>query len=165
MRAAIGFFISLLSDFGLTTLMTRQVSRNKMIAPAFFAETIGLRFYLIIFSLLVFVPYLLLSHLNAVSLQAVIIFVMASLLALSPSDQPLPHRATRTIRGGQGIGHPEENRYPRFSSGWSPRRPEKAACPPAAPFELDAGLPCWLYSLFTGAQVRGHGAPQVGRTR
>ncbi|RPI01770.1 MAG: flippase [Calditrichaeota bacterium] len=80
LAAAIGFFISLLSDFGLTTLMTRQVSRNKMIAPAFFAETIGLRFYLIIFSLLVFVPYLLLSHLNAVSLQAVIIFVMASLL-------------------------------------------------------------------------------------
>lgn len=80
LAAAIGFFISLLSDFGLTTLMTRQVSRNKMIAPAFFAETIGLRFFLIIFSLLVFVPYLLLSHLNAVGLQSVIIFVVASLL-------------------------------------------------------------------------------------
>ena len=77
----LGFFFGLLSDLGVTTLLTVEVAKNKLYVGKLLATAMGLKLLLIGPAAAVIFFYLRISRIDAAGSAAVMIFTVSSLFA------------------------------------------------------------------------------------
>ena len=76
----IGFFISLLADLGLTTIITREISKKPGLASRLFGLALAIKFVLSLFSLTVLWLYLMWADYSAYAQQTILLFSIAAFL-------------------------------------------------------------------------------------
>ncbi len=67
----IGFFVGLFADLGISTIVTREISRKPRIASAFFARVLGAKLSLSVFAVLFLIVYLKFANYDARSNQVI----------------------------------------------------------------------------------------------
>ncbi len=78
LAAIIGFFFNLLSDMGVSTLLTVEVSKAPRSGTRLLASALGLKLLLMPAAFLVILLYLKISALDAVTVAAVLIFIISA---------------------------------------------------------------------------------------
>ncbi len=81
LAATIGFFVSLATDWGLSTLLTREVAQYKSLAARFFSYCTSIKFVLSLLSFLILLIYLYLGDFGDVAIQTILIFTLASIIS------------------------------------------------------------------------------------
>lgn len=76
----VGFFVGLLADFGVSTIVTREISKKRIIATPFFARVMALKIVLTLGSLIILLFYMIFSHYSPKAQMTILIFVGASIL-------------------------------------------------------------------------------------
>lgn len=77
----IGFFFNLLSDMGVSTLLTVEVSKNKRYVAKLLAEALGLKLLLTLPAIVIILFYLKTSNVSSTGFWAILIFTISSLFA------------------------------------------------------------------------------------
>ncbi|NLP11040.1 flippase [bacterium] len=77
----LGFYLGLMNDLGVSTLITREISKSKLIAARLVAEAMMLKSLLTIFASLIIYFYVRFSRMDGPATQAVFIFCIASIIS------------------------------------------------------------------------------------
>jgi len=80
LATTIGFFVTLLADFGVSTLVTREISKHQNIASHLFSRALVLKVLLAIFAIILLSIYFILSSYSDLELKTILIFILSSLL-------------------------------------------------------------------------------------
>jgi O-antigen/teichoic acid export membrane protein len=80
LAATLGFFVSLVTDLGLTTLMTREISKRKNFAGRIFAYSLGLKTLLVPFTFLLLGVYFILARTPSHAMWVIVIFTLSAIL-------------------------------------------------------------------------------------
>lgn len=80
LATTIGFFVTLLADFGVSTLVTREISKHQNIASPLFSRALILKVLLTLFSVALLVIYFTISNYSDLELKTILIFILSSLL-------------------------------------------------------------------------------------
>ncbi|HPG40414.1 MAG TPA: flippase [bacterium] len=81
LATAIGFFVSLFTDLGMSTLLTRESSRRKILAEPLFACFLGIKSALVIVTLALLLVYLQIGGIEKVAFHSIIIFSLSSIIS------------------------------------------------------------------------------------
>lgn len=80
LAATLGFFVSLVTDLGLTTLVTREIAKKKNFAGRIFAYSIGLKMLLMPLAFLLLGIYFIIDHTSLQAISAIVIFTLSAIL-------------------------------------------------------------------------------------
>ena len=78
LAATLGFFVSLLTDLGLSVLITREVSKNSRLARRIFSYAMGIKTALLPVALAFLFVYLFWGRFDSTGIQTIVIFTLSS---------------------------------------------------------------------------------------
>ncbi len=81
LAATLGFFITLVGDLGLSTLITREISKNPLPASRLFACANGIKTAMLPVAIGLLFVYLKLGGFDTVGIQAILIFSVSSVIS------------------------------------------------------------------------------------
>ncbi len=81
LATAIGFFVSLFTDLGMSTLLTREISRRKVLAEPLFSCFLGIKSALVIITLALLLAYLKIGGIETIAFHSIIIFSISSIIS------------------------------------------------------------------------------------
>jgi len=80
LATTIGFFIGLAADLGLSTIVTREISKNPRLASAIFGRVLGIKLMLTILAAVLFALFLIFAGYDPRSNQVIATFAVSSLI-------------------------------------------------------------------------------------
>jgi O-antigen/teichoic acid export membrane protein len=80
LATTLGFFVALISDLGMSTLLTREISKQKRIAAKLFSYSLSIKALFSVVALLVLTLYLAIGRLDSISIQVIYLFAIASII-------------------------------------------------------------------------------------
>lgn len=80
LATTLGFFVALISDLGMSTLLTREISKQKRIAARLFSYSMSIKAVFSGVALVILSLYLAIGRLDYISIQVVYLFAIASIL-------------------------------------------------------------------------------------
>ena len=80
LATTIGFFVGLFADLGLSTIVTREISKKPYLASAFFARVLGTKLALTIIAFILFAGYIMIAGYDARSNQVIATFAVSSII-------------------------------------------------------------------------------------
>jgi len=81
LATAIGFFVSLLTDLGMSTLLTREISKRKKLAAPIFSYFLGIKSVLVVITVGILLIYLKVGGIEKVAFHTIIIFSISSIIS------------------------------------------------------------------------------------
>ncbi len=81
LATAIGFFVSLLTDLGMSTLLTREISKRKQLATPIFSYFLGIKSVLVVITVGLLLIYLKVGGIETVAFHTIIIFSISSIIS------------------------------------------------------------------------------------
>lgn len=76
----IGFFVNLIADLGLSTILTREIAKHPKIVSKLFAHVLSLKLVLTIAAVCILIICLLIAHYSPKSTRVILVFSIAALL-------------------------------------------------------------------------------------
>ena len=76
----IGFFVTLFADLGISTILTREISKRPRIASKFFARVLSIKLVLTVIAVLVLLVYLQFAHYPEKHTNVILVFAIAAVL-------------------------------------------------------------------------------------
>lgn len=80
LATTLGFFVSLFADLGVSTILTREISKHPKIAGRFFARVMALKLILTVFAVVLLFAYLGFSNYEARYNNIILVFAVAAVL-------------------------------------------------------------------------------------
>ncbi len=81
LATAIGFFVSLLTDLGMSTLLTREISKRRQLAAPIFSCFLGIKSVLVVVTIGLLLIYLKVGGIETIAFHTIIIFSISSIIS------------------------------------------------------------------------------------
>ncbi len=80
LATTVGFFVGLLADLGISTILTREIAKHPKIAARFFSTIIATKLFLIVLAILGLILFVTLANYEQQTNRIILVFAIASVL-------------------------------------------------------------------------------------